>query len=273
MTRTTRLTEPIFSIEETLAKPWEEGFRRDPTETFRRWFRLQEKLGSDGESGAGTAARALADDFWRYGMILPHETPAEAARFFNGVGAFFGAAGPAADLGRARACFERALAETEATGDPDTRARILHNFASALAGLGSTPGELAEAVAKFRAALEWRTAEREIARAVTLHNMGVALAAWARVEPGEEDALLLASAETLSEAAEIRGRLGLARGHALSLLHLGMVRKLAGASEDADRTLREAAARLTEAGLQAEAERAREAIALGTAGRRRPENP
>jgi len=243
------------------AGSWEEEFRRDPSAAFRRWFRLQEELKEAGAPEA-IAARELAEDLWSYARDLSHASPGDAARFYNGMGAFFGSAGPASDLERSRRCFERALEENAATGNPDERARILHNFASALAGLGSGSEELSEAVAKFEEALAWRNSEREIARAVTLHNLGAALASLARADPGSARDHLTRSGEMFSAAVEIRSRLGLARGHALSLLQLGLVRKLGGV-DGADGILEESARLLDASGLAAEAERAREAARLG----------
>ena len=85
----------------------------------------------------------------------------------------------------------------------------------------------------FQKALEWRTAEREIARGVTLHNMGLALRRQAELTDGQAVALLERSATALSDAAAIRGRHSLSEGRALSLFHLGLtLERLAGTRPD-----------------------------------------
>ena len=112
-------------------------------------------------------------------------------------------------------------------------ARILHNFATALSNLGETPEDLSESVALFDRALEWRTAEREIARGVTLHNLGIALRRLARLDPVSESSHLQRSAACFEEAASIRSRHGLGEGHALSAFHLGLTLEALGRAPEA----------------------------------------
>src|SRR6185295_14826237 len=138
------------------------------------------------------------------------------------VAVFFGSPGPAADLARAREGFSAALAHFREHEESGWHARVLHNFATSLSNLGATPDDLSESVALFQRALGWRTLEREIARGVTLHNLGLALRRLAELDREHAGEHLEAGATALREAAGIRGRHGLAEGHALSLFHLGL---------------------------------------------------
>ena len=81
---------------------------------------------------------------------------------------------------------------------------------------------MAESVALFERALAWRTSEREIARGVTLHNMGIALRRLSHFDSGPAASHLERSAAALRDAVKIRSRHNLAEGHALSLFHLGL---------------------------------------------------
>ena len=118
--------------------------------------------------------------------------------------------------------FSVALAHFDEHEESGWHARVLHNFATSLSNLGETASDLSESVALFERALDWRTTEREIARGVTLHNMGIALRRLARLVTSGGAGELERSAAALDEAAEIRSRHGLAEGHALSLFHLGL---------------------------------------------------
>jgi len=198
---------------ESLRRHFREALSADPVGAYRDWFRAQEELR---EAGDSKRARILADDLWGLVPELPFPAPEERARFLHNAAVFFGSPGPAADLARARALFGEALAHFAEDTDSGWRARALHNFATALSNLGSSPDELSEAVVLFEAALVWRTAEREIARGVTLHNLGLALRRRAELDPGLAAAHLEASAAALSEAVSIRERNGLAEGRALS---------------------------------------------------------
>jgi tetratricopeptide (TPR) repeat protein len=204
---------------EDLAAHFRRSFREDPSSAFREWYRVQESLREEGD--AETAAR-LADDLWELLPQLAFAAEEDHARFHHNAGVFFGSPGPAADLSRARSCFDRAIAHY-AGRDEGWEARALHNLATALANLGEA-GDVSEAIALFERALSFRTAEREIARGVTLHHLGLA---WRRLSEliAEEQRVaeaLQASSFALEQAAEIRDRLGLAEGHALSLFHLGL---------------------------------------------------
>lgn len=166
---------------------------------------------------------------------------ADRGRFLHNVAVFFGSPGAAADLARARHCFTQALDAFSAPDEGGWHARILHNFASAISNLGDSPEELRESVGMFERALAWRTAERAIARGVTLHNMGIVLRRLAQLDPDNADSHLAASGEAFREAAAIREAHGLAEGHALSLFHLGLTLEAAGRAEEAQGTLAAAA--------------------------------
>jgi hypothetical protein len=129
---------------------------------------------------------------------------------------FYGSPGPAADLGRARDLFRQTLEHFADHEEDGWRARALHNLATAIGNLGRTREELEESVDIFRQALEWRTAIREIARAVSLHNLGLALRRLAELDPPGAGRRLAESAGALREAVEIRERLRLPEGLAAS---------------------------------------------------------
>lgn len=205
-------------LEKTRAH-FREAFRADPSAAYRDWFRLQEELRERDET---EIACALAEDLWASVGKLTFSSAEERARFFHNVAVFFGSPGPAADLSRAREGFSIALAHFREHEESGWHARALHNFATALSNLGETAEDLAESVALFERALAWRTTEREIARGVTLHNMGIALRRLAERDPVRAHEHLEASSSALREAAEIRSRRGLAEGHALSLFHLAL---------------------------------------------------
>ncbi|HKF42074.1 MAG TPA: hypothetical protein VKG01_03145 [Thermoanaerobaculia bacterium] len=228
--------------EETL-RHFRRAFSENPTNAYRDWFRLQEELRESGDAGL---ARALADDFWSLSPSLNLPSDEDRARFFHNTAVFFGTPGPAANLARAREAFEIALAHFSAHDDAGWHARALHNYATSLSNLGETSKDLAESVALFDRALEWRTSEREIARGVTLHNLGMALRRLAELDAPGRVGHLDRSAACLEEACEIRLRHRLAEGRALSLFHLGLtlealgrrdkaVRSFYGASEEFER--------------------------------------
>ncbi len=209
------------------AEPVREHFRRalsaDPVAAYRDWFRAQEELS---ERGDAALSRALADDLWTLLPALPFGAAEERARFFHNAAVFYGSPGPAADLARARDAFSVALGHFAAHDESGWRARALHNFATSLSNLGTSREELAESVALFGEALRWRTAEREIARGVTLHNLGLALRRLSALEPARAAEHLSASAAALREAVGIRERNGLAEGRALSERHLALTLQL-----------------------------------------------
>lgn len=185
----------------------------DPVGAYRDWFRLQEELR---ERGDADTARALADDLWDLLPTLPFGAAEERARFFHNAAVFYGSPGPASDLARSRSAFGVALEHFVEDTDGGWHARARHNFATALSNLGTTTGQLREAVALFEKALDWRTSEREIARGVTLHNLGIALRRLAELEPDLAGTHLEASGAALREAIGIRQRHGLVEGRALS---------------------------------------------------------
>ncbi len=189
------------------------AFGADAGATYRDWFRAQEELRKTGDA---TTARLLADDLWVLVPGLAFPSDEARARFLHNAGVFFGSPGPAADLDRARQCFEAALTHFAEHGEDGWRARALHNFATALSNLGATPSELDEAIRLFDEALAWRTAQREIARAVTLHNMGLAWRRLAGLEPVRSSEALDKSAACLKEAVAIRARHGLSESLAAS---------------------------------------------------------
>lgn len=196
-----------------------DALRAAPVAAYRDFFRLQEDLRDRGDA---SSARALAEELWSALPDLSFESEEERARFHHNVAVFFGSPGDAADLARARQCFETALAwwrEPEETG---WHARVLHNFGTALANLGTSASDLDQSVGLFERALAWRTKDREIARAVTLHHLGIALRRRAELEPEGAGDDLERSAHALTEAAAIRKRHGLGEGRALSLFHLAV---------------------------------------------------
>ena len=223
---------------EELLRHFRTAFQASPADAYRDWFRLQEELR---EREDGGTARALAEDLWSFVRELPFATDEDRARFLHNVAVFFGSPGPAAHLGRAREGFSAALTHFREHEESGWHARVLHNFATSLSNLGATPEDLSESVALFRRALAWRTPEREIARGVTLHNLGLALRRLAERDPERAREHLEASAEALREAADIRGRHGLAEGHALSLFHLALTLEALGQSDQAVETFSRAA--------------------------------
>ncbi len=213
---------------EDLRRHFRTALAGDPIGAYRDWFRAQEELRSGGDAAT---ARALADDLWELLPDLPFGAAEERARFHHNAAVFYGSPGPAADLPRARLAFAVALDYFAGDAESGWHARALHNLATALSNLGDSPGELAEAVVRFREALVWRTSEREIARGVTLHNLGLALRRLAELDPGRAAEHLEHSAAALREAVEIRERHGLSEGRALSERHLALsLERLAGHS-------------------------------------------
>jgi len=205
---------------EQILQHFRRAFIESPIAAYRDWFRLQEEL-RDREEDADLS-RSLADDFWSLAPTLTFPSEEDRARFFHNAAVFFGSPGPAANLSRAREGFSIALDHFSEHEDTGWHARILHNFATSLSNLGLTAADLSESVALFKRALAWRTAEREIARGVSLHNLGIALRRLARVDPSRGTEYLEHGAACLEEASEIRARHGLAEGRALSLFHLGL---------------------------------------------------
>ncbi|HET9794660.1 MAG TPA: hypothetical protein VFS34_09375 [Thermoanaerobaculia bacterium] len=224
--------------------------------SYRDWHAVQHELE---EAGDADFCRALADDLW---ALLPDLDPRlgeERGRFWNNLGAFFGTPGPAASLDRAESCFARALDAWR--GDADRRARALHNRGSARTGVGASAEDLGRAAADLEEALVYRNGEREIARAVTLHHLGIARRKLAELAPEGAAEELERSAGALSEALEIRARLGLTGGTASSRFQLGIT--LAGLRRfsEARRALETAAGELDAAGSPEQAGIAREAAA------------
>jgi tetratricopeptide (TPR) repeat protein len=202
---------------EALRHHFRDALASDPVGAYREWFRAQEELREGAEADL---SRALAEDLWELLPNLRFGAVEERARFFHNAGVFYGSPGPAADLARARHAFALALDHFAAHADDGWHARALHNFGTALSNLGSTAQELQESVALFEQALLWRTSEREIARGVTLHNLGLAHRRLAELDPDHAAAHLDASAAALREAVDIRTRHDLAEGRALSERHL-----------------------------------------------------
>ena len=200
-----------------LRRHFREVLGSDPVGAYRDWFRAQEHLR---ERGDAATACALADDLWELLPSLPFGAAEERARFFHNAAVFYGSPGPAADLPRARSAYGVALEYFVQDTESGWHARAQHNFGTALSNLGTTAGELREAVALFEKALDWRTSEREIARGVTLHNLGISLRRLAELDPGRAADHLESSGAALREAIAIRERHGLAEGRALSERHL-----------------------------------------------------
>jgi hypothetical protein len=219
----------VAEKDQQLLEHFRTAFRENPPSAYRDWFRLQEELREREES---VTARVLADDLWSFLEELTFSSAEDRARFFHNVAVFFGSPGPAADLARAREGFSIALAHFRDHEDSGWHARVLHNFATSLSNLGSTPEDLSESVALFQRALAWRTPEREIARGVTLHSLGIAFRRLAELDRTRAEEHLPRSAAVLREASDIRQRHNLAEGRALSLFHLGLT--LQSLNETAD---------------------------------------
>jgi hypothetical protein len=198
---------------DALRRHFRDALGSDPVGAYRDWFRTQEELR---ERGDADTSRTLADDLWAMLPGLGIEPAEMRARFLHNAGVFYGSPGPAADLSRARSCFGAAIGHFAADPETGWHARAVHNFATALSNLGSTAAELRESVSLFEKALAWRTSEREIARGVSLHNLGLALRRLAELDPDDAAAHLEASAEALREAVSIRERHNLAEGRASS---------------------------------------------------------
>ena len=247
-----------------LLRHFREAFRKEPTVAYRDWFRLQEELRDRGDAGT---AKALAADLWRMLPELVLSSPQPRARFFHNLAVFFGNPGPAADLSRARECFSVAFEHFTPERDPGWHGRVLHNAATALSNLASRAEEIEESIALFEQALAYRTAEREIARGVTLHNLGLAFRRQAELSTGSAAQALEKSAAALSEALAIRERHRLAEGHALSLFHLALTLERLGAIRgepvltEARRLLEEAAREFDRLGKTASASAARSRLA------------
>jgi tetratricopeptide (TPR) repeat protein len=243
--------------EETAAllRRFREAFLEEPAAAYRDWFRLQEELR---ERDDAKTSCALADDLWELIDDLAFPSAEERARFFHNVAVFFGTRGPAADLTRAREGFTVALAHFREHEESGWLARVLHNYATSLSNLGETAEDLAESVALFGRALEWRTAEREIARGVTLHNMGIALRRLAAIDAADGRTHLARSAAALRQAADIRARHGLAEGRALSLFHLALTLELLEETAEAVDCFARAAAEFDRLGKKDSAAIARE---------------
>ena len=240
-------------MEDSRAPTLRDALRASPAEAYRDFFRLQEQLRDEGEV---SRARELAEELWGVLPELEFESGEERARFHHNVAVFFGSPGDAADLSRARQCFRIAMEWWREPEDSGWHARVLHNFATALSNLGSTASDLGEAVDLFGRALQWRTEKREIARAVTLHHLGLAWRRLAELAPELAGEALEKSADALTRAAEIRERHGLAEGHALSLFHLAVSLE-PREPESARRRFEEAALAFDRLGMEAQAEIAR----------------
>jgi tetratricopeptide (TPR) repeat protein len=241
-------------LEKTRAQ-FRAAFRTNPVSAYRDWFRLQEELREREEADT---ARVLADDLWFFLAELTFSSAEDRARFFHNAAVFFGSPGPAADLARAREGFSIALAHFRDHEDSGWHARVLHNFGTSLSNLGETASDLSESVALFERALDWRTTEREIARGVTLHNLGIALRRLAELDPEPAADHLGRSTAALREAAEIRSRHGLAEGHALSLFHLALTLESLRRTEEARLCFRRAAQEFDVLGKKESAAIARE---------------
>ncbi|MEO6326193.1 MAG: hypothetical protein ABIT01_18270 [Thermoanaerobaculia bacterium] len=207
---------------EALLERYRESFAASPRAAFREWIHLQEELNA---AGRHDDARLLADDLWSMAKTIPFESAADRATFFHNLAVFLGSQGPAAHLDRALEAFEVPLGTWTAEAEPDDVSRAFHNRANALQNLGESLDALHEAVRMYERALVWRTAERRIARGVTLHNYAAALRRLALLEPASALVHLARSERLLIEAIEIRQGESLPEGEALSWFHLGLTRE------------------------------------------------
>lgn len=225
-------------------------FALEPIAAFRDWYRAQGELA---EAGEDLLCAALADDLWE--LLGARPADEDEGKLWNNAGAFYGTPGPAASLDRARECFRRAIAAWD--GDPDRRARALHNLGSALAALGTSADDLESAVTAFEEALVYRDARREIARAVTLHHLGIALRKLAERAPASRACRLDRSVGALEESLALRRRHGLLQGTASSRFQLGVSLLARGRTADARAALAIAAGELEATGRPEEADLAR----------------
>jgi len=224
----------------------------EPLGGFRDWYRAQHELSEAGES---TVCAALAEDLWEVLSARPGGKGDVEGRLWNNAGAFYGTPGPGASLERARSCFRRAL---EAWGDDgEGRARALHNLGSALASLARSEDDLRSALAAFEEALDHRDETREIARAVTLHHLGVARRKLADRSPETAADELARSVAALEEALALRGKHGLSRGAAATRFQLGIALMAAGREAEGRAALEAAAGELEAAGQADQADLAR----------------
>jgi tetratricopeptide (TPR) repeat protein len=224
----------------------------EPIGGFRDWYRAQHELAEAGESDLRAA---LADDLWEILSERPEGGGDVEGRLWNNAGAFYGTPGPGASLERARSCFRRAL---DACGDDgEGRARALHNLGSALASLARSEDDLRGALAAFEEALDHRDATREIARAVTLHHLGIARRKLADRSPETAVEELPRSVAALEEALALRKRHGLARGAAATRFQLGISLLALGREAEGRAALEAAAGELEAAGQADQAHLAR----------------
>jgi tetratricopeptide (TPR) repeat protein len=222
-----------------------------PREGFRAFFKLEERLL---EEGRDEEVRSLAEELWHRLEAMPPAEPCEHARLAHDFAVFLGTPGPAADLARARRLFAEARAFWEEAGEAADAARSLHNEANALQNLGRAP-ELEEALLLYERALLFRTAERAIARGVTLHNMGAALRKLGELTA--DPALFSRSEAALREALAIRKAEALAEGEALSWFQLGLTLRAAGEPHAARGAFEESARLYDALGKPGEADVAR----------------
>jgi len=227
-------------------------FAIDPAGAFREWYRVQRELA---DAGDRNVCRMLADDLWELLAAEDRARTEDEGRLWNNAGAFWGTPGPAESLERARACFGRALAAWE--GDEERRSRALHNLGSALASLGKTEDDLRRAVSAFEEALAYRDARREIARAVTLHHLGIARRKLAERSPESGREEIARSVEALDEGLALRQKHGLVQGAASTRFQLGVSQLALGRESEARETLAAAARELEAAGRPDEADLAR----------------
>ena len=123
-------------MEDFRATTLRDALRASPAEAYRDFFRLQERLRDEGDAAR---ARDLAEELWDVLPELAFESGEDRARFHHNVAVFFGSPGEAADLSRARTCFAVAMDWWREPEDSGWHARVLHNFATALSNLGTTP--------------------------------------------------------------------------------------------------------------------------------------
>jgi len=224
----------------------------EPIGGFRDWYRAQHELSEAGESAL---CAALADDLWEVLSERPEGEGGVEGRLWNNAGAFYGTPGPAASRARARTCFRRAPGAWGSDGEG--RARALHNLGSALASLAGSDDDIRGALAAFEEALDHRDGTREIARAVTLHHLGIARRKLADRSPETAAEELPRSVAALEEALALREKHGLARGAAASRFQLGISLRALGRDAEGRSALGLAAEELEAAGQPDQAELAR----------------
>ena len=123
---------------------------------------------------------------------------------------------------RAREAFGVALGHFARDDESGWRARAPTTWPRRSRTSDPDPEDLVEAVGLFDEALSWRTVEREIARGVTLHNLGLALRRLAELEPARAVDHLEESGRRCARRSRSASGTASSEGRALSERHLAV---------------------------------------------------